>query len=301
LRTERYHLFPQLGLVVLIVLVARRWLSGLDRRPPAGLGVATGLAVLLLGTHLGYFEDRARTYRFPEQRATLAALERLGALCRPRNVTRNECIAALEPVWTPWFQPEFNGLWMVPAPTRVPVGADPRAPQFLLEALTATERQALWGGMDVSRYLGAAEDLAGASPRCVAVGRLIETDHVHCGQRLLAMGMRPYTATGRAAYLEFELLPPDLSAAAGLGDPRFLGLPCGPSRKPPEIWWARRGEAWSAARCVRLRPDPKQPPREWAFPLTRFPHWDPADAGRIRVRIRFAGAEIAIGEPRLLR
>jgi hypothetical protein len=298
-QNERFHLFPQLGLVVLIALVARRWLSRFDQRPLAGLVVATGLAVLLLGIHIGRFENLVRTYRFPEQRRTLAALERLGVICRARNVARQQCIAALEPVWTHWFQPEYNGLWMVPAPTQVSGRPDLQVQQILLEQLTATERKALWGGMDISRYLSSTEDLVGASPDCVAVGRLVETDHAHCGQLPLGMGMRQYTMTGWPAYLEFELTPPESSKGAGPSSPRFLCLPCGPSPEPLEIWWAKRGERWSSARCVRFRPDPKQSPREWAFPLDRIPHWDPTDAGRIR--IRFVAAPIAIGEPRLLR
>ena len=105
--------------------------------------------------------------------------------------------------------------------------------------------------------------------------------------------------TGWPAYLEFELTPLESSKGTGPRYPRFLCLPCGPSPEPLEIWWAKRGERWSPARCVRFRPDPKQSPREWAFPLDRIPHWNPTDAGRIR--IRFVAAPIAIGEPRLLR
>ena len=134
---------------MLIALGARRWLSRFDQRPLESLVGAIGLAVLLLAIHLGRIENLVRTYSFPEQRRTLAALERLGVICRARNVARQQCIAALAPVWTHWFQPEINGLWIVPAPTQVSGRPDLQVHQFLLEQLTAAERKALWGGMDV--------------------------------------------------------------------------------------------------------------------------------------------------------
>ncbi len=197
-KTERYHLFPQVGLVVLIALGARRWLSRFDQCLLEGLVGAISLAVLLLAIHLGRIENLVRTYRFPEQRRTLAALERLGVLCRARNVTQQQCIAALAPVWTHWFQPEYNGLWMVPAPTQVSGRPDLQVHQFLLEQLTAAERKALWGGMDVSCYLRSAEDLVGAHPDCMAVGRLVETANAHDVQLPLGMGMRQVHDDGMA-------------------------------------------------------------------------------------------------------
>ena len=299
LQTGRFHLFPQLGLVALIALGGSRWLGCFDRQPRGGLVASTGLAALLLATQIGRFRDQERNYRFPEQPRTLATLERLGALCRSRNVTREQCIDALDPAWNHWFQPEYNGLWMVPAPARVSGRADPDVRKSLLEQLTAAERKAIWGGMDVSRHLSPVENLAGVSPDGLAVGRLVETDHAHSDPSPLGARMRRYTMTGWPAYLEFELTPPDPSKGVGPGVPRYLGLPCGPSPEPLELWWAKRGERWSPSRCVRFRPDPRQPPREWALPLDRIPHWNPDDAERIRVR--FVAAPVAIGEPRLLR
>ena len=42
------------------------------------------------------------------------------------------------------------------------------------------------------------------------------------------------------------------------------------------------------------------PVRDWAIPLDRLPHWDPADVRCVRVFIRAAGP-VAVGAPRLLR
>jgi hypothetical protein len=301
---DRLHLFPQLGLVLLLALGARRWLRRFDAHRLAGLAVSASLGIILLAVQLGRFEDRVRqTYRIPEQRRTLAALERLGSLCRAGNVSQAQCVAALAPVWARWFQIEFNGLWMVPAPIKVsgPARSDTQVHQLLLKQLSMTERQALWGGLDVSRYLKSTEDLAGADSNCMAVGRLVETDHTYSVRLPYGMGMRRYTMTGWPAYVDFELTPPESSnqADTGAGAPRFLCLPCGPSPEPLELWWAHGGADWSPLRCVRFRPDARESPREWALPLDQIPHWDPADAGRIR--IRFVAGPVAIGEPRLLR
>ncbi len=105
--------------------------------------------------------------------------------------------------------------------------------------------------------------------------------------------------TGWPAYLEFELTALDSSEGGRPGPPRVLCVPCGPSPEPLEIWWANFQTPWSASRCVRFRPDPRQPPRNWALPLDELPHWEPTDASRIR--IRFVASPITIGEPRLLR
>jgi hypothetical protein len=170
---------------------------------------------------------------------------------------------------------------------------------MLLSELSASERQALWGGMDVSSYAQRTVHIAGANPACVAVGQLVETDNAYAGQLPLGMGMRRYTMTGWPAPLDFELMPTESSTDGDLGVPRFLCLPCGPSSEPLEIWWARGRADWSPLRCARFRPDPEQPPHECALPLAPIPHWDPAAASRLR--IRFAARPVAIGTPRLLR
>ena len=293
---ERFHLFPQLGMVLLIALALRPRLSRYDHRPFAPLLVATGLATVLLVVHQQRIGDLARSYWFPEQRPTMASLEHLGALCRAERVAREECIAALDPVWSYWFQREYNGLWMLPASG--PVSGRPAAElrSVLLAKLTDSERKALWGGMDVSRHARPAGELAGTPPLCVALGRLVETSNAHRTYGRPGEEIGRYTMTGWPAYLDFELV----EVGAPDGPPaRMLCIPCGPSPAPLEIWWASPGNLWSAARSVRFRPDPSLPPSAWTLPLDRLPHWDPAEVSRIR--IRFVAAPVAIGEPRLLR
>jgi hypothetical protein len=300
LKVGRFHLFPQLGLSLVIAPALLPWLSHYDRRPAAGLVVATGLAVALLAIHLRPIEAMARGYRFPEQRQTLAALEHLGAICRTERVTRDQCIAALDPVWAHWFQGDFNGLAMLPPSVPVPGRPDPQIRAILLAKLTGSEREALWGGMDVTRHLRPAEELAEVHPECVAWGRLVETSNAHYASALSRDGMRCYHMTGWPTHLDFELTAERSSRTPGSDPPRLLCVPCGPSPEPVEIWWAGPGDLWSPTRCVRLRIDPKEPPRDWAIPLDCLPHWKAGDPCRIRIRF-VAGPLPPIGEPRLLR
>ena len=300
LQIERFHMFPQLGLVILITLFTQRRLSRFDQRPLMALALPTVIAALLLGINLSRFERSSRIYHFPEQPRTLAALNRLGAICRDEKITRQQCIAELEPVLTHWFQADYNGLWMVPIPDGVSGHPDSRVQGILLDRLDANDRKALWGGMDISRYAIADEHLIGTSQDSPSIGRLVKTDGARRGRLTQEPGMREYTMTAWPAYLEFEMPASRSPNGAPLSDPRFLCLTCGPSAEPLEIYWAKLGEDWSPARCVRFKPAPGEPPRRWALPLDRMPHWNPADADRIRIRF-VTGPIIAVGEPRLIR
>ena len=298
-QVERFHLFPQLGFVVLASLAARRWMSRFDRDLRSALAASVGFGAVLLAIHFGRFERQASNYRFPEQRQTLAALERLGATCRANGVTRDECISALDPTWNRWYQPSYNGLWMVPAPAGPATHPLVQVRELLLGQLSADDRRALWGGMDVSRLATIDDDPAGPSKSCLAVARLIESDHARCVGPPSEPEMRQYAMTGWPSSLTFEWTAPDSSKNAGAVAPRFLSLPCGLASEPLEIWWSNRGEPWSCSRSVRFRPGPNLPPRRWVLPLVSLPHWEPVDSGRIL--IRFASSPIVIGEPRLLR
>jgi hypothetical protein len=296
---ERFHLYPQVGLALLVALALRPWLGRYDHRPALMLFVAAGFALLLTGVHHRRIAELSQRYYFPEQGQTMAALDHLERLCRAEGVAREDAIAALDPVWSYWFQEPFNGLWMLPetgAPAGRPAG---EVRSHLLAGLTGPERTAIWGGMDVSRYATLAGAGAGTEADCVATGRLIETVHAHrtVGRRGEEIGR--YTMTGWPAHLDFELVEQQLAAGKPQPMPTRLCLPCGASPEPMQIWWTNDRNLWSACRSVRFRPDPNRPACSWTIPLDRLPHWDPADATRIRVL--FVTAPVAIGQPRLLR
>jgi hypothetical protein len=69
---------------------------------------------------------------------------------------------------------------------------------------------------------------------------------------------------------------------------------------PLEIWWAGAAGGWSETRSVRWRAADAGPARDWAVPLDRLPHWDPAAVRRVRIVFRTAGP-VTVGAPRLLR
>jgi hypothetical protein len=298
-QVERFHLFPQLGLVLLASLAATRWLRRLDRDLLSALAASVGLGLVLLTIHFGRFERQASLYRFPEQRQTLCALERLGSICQDHHLSREDCIMALEPSWNRWYQPSSNGIGMVPARVGLAVYPPSDARELLLGQLSAADRKAIWGGMDVSKYTLIADDLAGPRPSLLASSRLIESKNAHCEESPEALGLRSYAMTGWPSDLVYEWTRPDSSSKAGVLDPRFLKFSCGYSAEPLEICWANRGEPWSPSRSVRFRSESIREPREWVIPLDCLPHWDPVDSGRIRVR--FAAGPLLIGEPQLLR
>ena len=301
-QVERFHLFPQLGLVVLGSLFAARWMSRFDRDLRSGADRLRRLwARSSWRSTFSNSKDRRGTeyHHFPEQHQTLAALERLGSICRAEGVTRDECIAALEPTWNRWYQHSYNGLWMVPAPAGSATHPAAQVREMLLGQLSAVDRKALWGGMDVSRLATIDPDPPATPRACLAVARLVETDHTHCVEQPDEPEMRTYAMTGWPSSLTFEWTAPDSSRKAGALDPRYLSLPCGLSSEPLEIWWSNRGEPWSCSRSVRFRPHGTLSAHRWVLPLDRLPHWEPIDSGRIL--IRFASSPIVIGEPRLLR
>lgn len=288
LEVQRYHLFPQLGLALVLgpalVPVLRRF----DGRPVRALAVATALAVVLGMLHAPEFRTRARYYRFPEQPRTLAALERLATTCRDAGITREQALAALDPIRTRWFDHDFNALTMLAPTVPAPRLPDNRVRSILLGSLSDSEREALCGGMDASPHLRPAAELGATTP--LTVGRLVQSFRVRS-----AGPEGHYVAAGRPSYLEFEISNLKFQTSE---PPRALCVPGGGSL---EIWWADESGKWSETRSVRWRTDPARSPEDWSIPIDRLPHWGP-DRGprRVRVAVQEAGP-VAVGAPKLLR
>ncbi|WP_435022647.1 hypothetical protein TA3x_005790 (plasmid) [Tundrisphaera sp. TA3] len=285
----RFHLFPQLGLILLFALLSRRWLGRLDESWPRTLAAMNGVAAVLLLLHGGRFEREFATYHHPEQRETLAAMVRVGEACASQGIDRARCLAALDPVWCYWFQPEYNGLWLVPRFGSGMVGSDEDARRLLLGRLSDADRRALWGGMDVSAR---AQPIGAGGRPTLTSGHLAAGDHAR--PLLPAQALPQYVMTGWPAALEYRM-----DRYSGAEEPRFLTFRSGPLRIPIEIDWRGAGEGWSRERSIRFRADPAAGEQEWAIPLDRLPHWS---KGRVEaVRVRFVAPPIAFGEPRLTR
>ncbi len=102
METQRYHLFPMLGLVFLVTPWLRRGFARWARRPEIGMAAGVIVAGLLLLTHDRELKGRARFLRFTDQPAALATLERLDEVCAREGITRPQALAALGPKFADW-------------------------------------------------------------------------------------------------------------------------------------------------------------------------------------------------------
>jgi hypothetical protein len=234
----------------------------------------------------------AKFYRFPDQGPTLAALDRLDAICREQGITRTQALAALDPIRRRWYPHDSNVLDMLASSVEVPRLPDGLVRPALLAALTPAEREALCGGMDASPHLRPASDFAGVTP--AAEARLLRFRKFRQDPASAAR----FVPAGAPAILEYRILATGHPPGEG---PRALSVPVvGQAERPMEVWWAGEGEDWSEARSLRWRADPGPPGQDWAVPLEDLPHWDPARVRLVRVLVRSKGP-LAVGTPRLLR
>jgi hypothetical protein len=290
LEVERYHLFPQLGLVLVLAPALKRLLARWDDRPRASAFVAVAAAAILLVMHLPELRMRARAYHFAEQPRTLRALERVQNICEQQQITREQALNALDPIRTRWFDHEYNALSMLGVPAvKSPIPSE-QVRAKLLASLTAAEREALCGGMDATKYLRPIS--ASGELESVAVGSLVASYQ-----------MRPSAQAGRyeawrgPAYLEYRLETPPARATAHELE---LCWDAAGKDQSVELWWASDGGKWSETRRVLLKADPTPRGSKWAIPLDRIPHLDAAHTRRYRVLLRKPGV-IALEAPRLLR
>jgi hypothetical protein len=292
MEVQRYHLFPQLGFVLVLVGVSLPWLARFDARQRSALLFATVLASLLLVAHRPMMRLRARAYRFPDQARTLKALERLEGLCREHRITRGQALAALDPIRPRWFPHDSNALTMLAESVPTPGLPDDRVRPRLLAALSLAEREALCGGMAAAPYLRPASE--SSETGAMSVGRFVGAlgnCQVGPGDRYLARG---------PAYLEFQMNDSTHRDHDSIADPRMLCIPGFDPEGKLEVWWTGEGARWSETRSLRWQPVSEGPTGQWAIPLDRLPHWSPSRADRIRLVVRSVGT-VAVKAPRLLR
>lgn len=277
----RYHLFPQLGLALILGTALRPWLARPRLGWPAAL--ATALALFLLnGPEI---RARGRWTDYPEQRATLAALDRLSDICRDRRISREQAAAALDPVLVRWSNTGHNLFVLLPVspgtPTRPP--DDVRAD--VLRELSPAQRGAIFGGMEAASYLSAAD--SSRPPEAPAPGRLVHLDRA-----------RPtgspggYEALRRRASLCYEFPAPATPGSA-------LRLPGVGSTHPFQVWWIGPDGSWSPARSVTLPADAAEAPQGHVLSLARLPHWDAAAPQRFRLVFPRPGPIRVAGTPAL--
>jgi hypothetical protein len=283
LRTQRYHLFPMVGLALILSGGFARLSSRWRWRSAKAFWVAALFAAILYGSHAREMRGRGRFYRHADQVRTLAAFDRLGMRCVELGITRAQALAALDPIETEWTPRGYSALIMI-APgsplSRVP-GERVRA--TLLAGLTNYDRKAVCGGMDATPFLEPAADPP-IHP-VVAVGRRVSR------YRMLESGVERYEATGYPAFLEYVMPTSAVDARALVLSGRTPG-------GIVELWWRGEQQQWSETRSVRLRLPPGVTDSRLA--LGRLPHWEQAESERIRILFHEAG-EIALTAPSLLR
>jgi hypothetical protein len=288
LTIQRYHLFPQVGLALTLAAASVPWSRRLDARPAAGLAAASALAALLLAVNLSAMKGQARAFGFPEQGRTLAALEHVAATCRREGITRDQALAALDPIRPRWFPLSPSGpIDMLPITVATPRVPDERVRPTLLAALAPAEREALCGASDASPHLRPISDPAGAHTNTWAVGHLV---------RSVGVGDGAASRPAPRAFLEFELRRAD----SGADGPRALCVPGAVPAEGVQVWWAGDDGRWSELRSIFWRPDPARPASAWAVALDRLPHWDPNRVRRIRLYFPGPTGPVAVGPPRIL-
>ena len=285
LRVARYHLFPATGMILVGASALGAWprFRRTDARASAVGLIAASALLALNGRHL---VAQAAFYDFPEQRPTLAALERLAARCRREGIGREQVLRALDPIQPRWDPQEgVDARRLLPETAREPSVADAEVRGRLLAGLPIDDREALFGGMDAGPYLVPGYAIEGRPT--AAVGRLVGA------LRVDPTGPGGYEAAGYPSHLEYALDGDPAGAA-------YLVVEARDGAGGVEVRWSGVGGDWSASRSIRWRIDPRRPGASWAVPLSALPHWDASRARQLRVGFRYPGP-VRAGPPRLAR
>lgn len=284
LNTQRYHLFPMFGFVLLLSPLLRRAFSRWDRRPTQGAWAAAALAAVLLVTHGPQMRGRGRFLQYPDQTRTLAALDRLAGVCARLGVTREQALRSLDPVEFEWTPAGYSALIMLPECSETPRLSDDDVKTTVLAALSPDDRRSVCGGMDATPYVEV--DTARPPGDELAVGRVV---------RLFRVAEAPagqYIADGWPSFIEYSLSAPVSSQARAIVFDG--GIPGGLS----ELWWRGKGQRWSEARSVRIRGAGRDGPL--SLRLQQLPHWNPAEVERVRLLFHDPGPVAGV-PPRVVR
>jgi hypothetical protein len=257
---QRYHLFPQIGLVGLMVAVASGPIRRLDGGPArgwVGVALATGLLAVVQAPEMRRASDRA--YRYSDQPRALLASEHLAEICRREGITLPQVMFALEPIRPPWFPnpSSVNPLiYLLPPGPVVAKVANERVRETLIAALSPEDRECLFGGMEATRH---------ARPAC-------------CWQAVApAVEAKPIQARSPGARSQdFEVDPI-------ADDARALSLTGFGASSTLEVRWTGAGDDWSLYRSLRWDATKGEGSSESAVPFALMPHWRRGEVRRVRV------------------
>lgn len=283
IETQRYHLFPMIGLVMLLTPFIARIFSRWESRPAVSIWLVVILAAGLHATHFREMRGRGAFFRHPDQVRTLAAFDRLGSLCAELGITRAQALAALDAIETEWTPRGFSALEMLgrgAGSSRVP---DDQVRAALFAKLGKDDLASVCGGMDATRFVDPVT--SDPSVTTVAAGRPVDT------YRLVDRGAERYETAGYPSFLEYRIEPT-------VGDAHALELTGATPGGLVDLWWRGEGQRWSETRSVRLRLRPGR--MDSRLDLENLPHWSPADSCRFRLLFHEPGS-IALEEVNLVR
>ncbi len=286
---QRYHLFPQVGLSLLMAAGLDGILRRRERREFTGVLIPILLTLLLAIAQYPRMQAATdRNFRFAEQPRALAAMLSLEATCKEKGITLVQAIRAIDPVQAPWFprpttiHPLFHLFANDVEAARV---ADAEVRSILLSSLSIDDREAIFGGLDASLY----QILSWAE----IVNRVRIGTRLVGQNRVVRIGSEQYRAGGPGSWLEFEVNPE-------LDSPRALILPDLKTCRDVELRWTLGDGTWSHFRSVRWSPSAFGSDRPGGVDLDRLPHWR-AESGR-RIRLIFhEWGPISVGTPFFVR
>ena len=116
---QRYHLFPCVGLAMLVTTCLADRLRRIDRRPLASVGLAAMVALGLIYLNRPLIRERARFVSLhADQRSVMKVLDRLAVVAHALGVSRAQVLQAFDPIEPRWCYPGGNILKMLPEPRR---------------------------------------------------------------------------------------------------------------------------------------------------------------------------------------
>ncbi len=294
LYAARYHVLPLLGLTAVFAALLSAWrpIRRCDTRPglPALVGTVVGLVMLVIQHHEASNPYLTFLLHQPDQKATMAALHRLGQVARLEGITRAQLQRLVPPALRGWNEAILGGresafsmMKLVDAPDQVDhPRSDDEVRSLLRARLTPAERIAVGSGACASFSPGQPN----ADARTLAVARRLELNQVRedkPGQ---------YRSDVSVGYIRFEFDPTP--------EARFLVLPGLRADQNLMINCSDPRGRWRPGRYFQWLKSPKSDSPAvidlesmihiWGEPITQF-------------TIRFTRpGEIALqGYPRLLR
>ena len=276
---QRYHLFPCVGLVMLVTTCLADRLRRIDRRPLASVGLAAMVALGLIYLNRPLIRERARFVSLhADQRSVMKVLDRLAVVAHALGVSRAQVLQAFDPIEPRWCYPGGNILKMLPETSAKPrIVKNPQETRTLLLSWIPPEKQAV---LFSSTNLTSRVFPADVDPRSVSR---------HPAALVGCLRLKPtdqpghYWCLGWPDFLEFSL-PTDSNPPAAVG---LNGL----SRSETwELWWASDGSGWSRDRIIVLQPSRRQETTsDWVLPLEQIPGLDPSRLRRLRLGVRDRG------------